>query len=106
MRGDQLTKRQTNKIRNYVIAVETLDAQCATLKVMVQKEEYKFEETLHIYDFIDIKKQLKSGKKLEQINQMSLLFLKLMISSINDQKVIVDFDQLPFKKIIRDSKKI
>jgi len=32
---------------------------------MVQKEEYKFEETLHIYDFIDIKKQLKSGKKLE-----------------------------------------
>jgi len=48
-----------------VITVETLDAQCATLKVMVQKEEYKFEETLHIYDFIDIKKQLKSGKKLE-----------------------------------------
>lgn len=73
---------------------------------MVQKEELKFEETLHIHDFIDIKKQLKNGKKLEEINQMSLLFLKLMVSSISEEKVIVELDELPFKKILRDSEKI
>ena len=66
----------------------------------------KFEETLHIHDFVDIKKQLKNGKKLEEINQMSLLFLKLMVSSISEEKVIVELDELPFKKILRGSEKI
>ena len=106
MRGEELTKRQTNRIGNYMISVQSLDAHCATLRVMVQKQELKFEETLHIHDFVDIKKQLKNGKKLEEINQMSLLFLKLMVSSISEEKVIVELDELPFKKILRDSEKI
>ena len=37
---------------------------------------------------------------------MSLLFLKLMVSSISEEKVIVELDELPFKKILRDSEKI
>ena len=39
--------------------------QCATLRAKVEKGDIKFEETLHIYDFIDIKKQLRNGKELE-----------------------------------------
>lgn len=69
----------------------------------VERQQERFEETLNIYDFINIKKQLKSGKKLDEINQMSLLFLKLMISAVSDPKMIVELDHLPLKKIIRDS---
>lgn len=34
-----------------------------------------------MHDFVSIKQMLKAGKSMEEINQLSLLFLKLMISS-------------------------
>lgn len=42
---------------------------------------WRFEETIHVHDFIDIKQLIKSGKSMQDISDLSLLFLKLMISS-------------------------
>jgi hypothetical protein len=62
-----------------------------------------FEESVSIYDFFDIKNKLKAGVKLDQINQMSLLFLKLMITSdnLNRSTRVIELYDLPWRKILR-----
>ena len=55
-----------------------------------------------MYDFIDIKSLLKCGKKVQDINELSLLFLKLMISvAVSTKKIrIIEVKDVPFNKLI------
>lgn len=61
-------------------------------------EGWQFEETIHVHDFIDIKQLIKSGKNMQDISHLSLLFLKLMLSSAATSKklVILEGKDLPF----------
>jgi hypothetical protein len=62
------------------------------------EEGWRFEETIHVHDFIDIKQLIKAGKTMQDISDLSLLFLKLMISSAAGSKklVVLEGKDLPY----------
>lgn len=74
----------------------------------INRGEERFEETIHVHDFIDIKQLIKAGKTMQDIADLSLLFLKLMISSTVSSKksVITEAKDLPYEKIIKEKEKL
>lgn len=78
---DKITNKERVKYQLCDITLTPLDARCNALRIEVQQGEMRFEETISVYDFVDIKKLLRVGKKLKEINEYSLLFVKLMIST-------------------------
>lgn len=74
----------------YQVTAEALDNHCNSVKVSVtSKTGLYFEETISIYDLVDVRKKLKQGSSLQEINQMSLLFLKLMLSPGSNNPISV-----------------
>lgn len=103
MNIDKSLAKESLKYESYEITLTPLDQNCNSLKVEVRKHELYFEETISIYDFVDIKKLIKAGKTMQQINQFSLLFLKLMISTAVQKKklAITEAKDIPFEKLIK-----
>ena len=85
------------------ITLTALDERCNSLRIEVQHGEMRFEETVSVYDFVDIKKMLRAGKKLKEINEFSLLFVKLMISTGASAKKMQVFSikDLPLDKVVK-----
>jgi len=49
------------------------------LKISIKAQTDTYVENISVIDVIDVRKALKEGKKLKNLNQMSLLFIKLII---------------------------
>jgi hypothetical protein len=66
--------------------------------VEISRGQGRFEETIHVHDFIDIKQLIKAGKTMQDIADLSLLFLKLMISTAasSGKLVIMEAKDLPY----------
>lgn len=105
---DKIANRERIKYQAYEITLTPMDARCNALKIEVGTGDSRFEETISVYDFVDIKKLLRAGKKLKEINEYSLLFLKLMISTgIAARKMeVVRMKDLPYEKVIKDKVEI
>ena len=98
----KLLEQQSAKIGKYVVTAIALDDRCNSFKVTVKSGENWFEETVGLFDFIDVKKKLREGKKLGEMNGLSLLFLKMMIFSKNEHEdKVVELSEVPWRKIIR-----
>jgi hypothetical protein len=110
MNIDRLVSQQKEQYHGYEICITPLDGRCSSLRVEVGKGDgdEKFEETISIYDFVEIGKLLKSGKSMSEINELSLLFLKLMIAtSLTTKRLkIWRVGEFPYSKLIKQSIKI
>ena len=105
---DKITNKERLKYQLWDITLTALDARCNALRIEVQQGEMRFEETVSVYDFVDIKKLLRAGKKLKEINDFSLLFVKLMISTGAATKKMQVFmiKDLPFDKVVKEKVEI
>jgi hypothetical protein len=97
------TAREVLRCEPYEIVLTALDEKCNSLRVEVGQGEHRFEETVNVYDFVDIKQLIKAGKTMQDISNYSLLFLKLMISTAVTAKriSIIEAAGIPFAKLIR-----
>lgn len=105
---DKITNKERVKYERWEIMVTALDGRCNALRIEVQQGEMRFEETISVYDFVDIKKLLRAGKKLKEINEFSLLFVKLMISTgaANKKMQVFRIKDLPFDKVVKEKVEI
>lgn len=108
MNIDKITSKERVKYQQWELTLTPLDERCNSLRIEVQQGEIRFEETISVYDFVDIKKMLRAGKKLKEINEFSLLFVKLMISTGAAAKKmqVYKIKDLPFDKVVKEKVEI
>ena len=98
----KLLQQTTVKKDQYDILIECLDSKCTSLRVTIENGQRCYQETVCMFDFVNVKEKLRSGQSIENIEKGSLLFLKLMLSNKNDSNnKIVPLYELPWKKVIQ-----